>query len=335
MPVLWMVRAGEGGYQIDEFERASCVAIGWEKAGDFTSITSLEGMRARVDEAYPDMKPMARALSASTALKFRSTIQVGDRVVSYDRQRREYLLGTVTGDYQYKPGVIRDYDHVRTVRWDGRVSRDTLSPSTRNSLGSLVTIFQPADDVLRELESGLTDIPALDATGGTEEVPQREEFALVRRDVAERAREFTKDLIRELSPDDMEELTAALLRAMGFKARVSPKGADRGRDVVASRDGLGLEAPRIIAEVKHRPREPMGAPQVRAFLGGLRTGDHGLYVSTGGFTREAKYEAERSNIPVALVDLDELASLVVEHYERFDADGRALVPLVKIYWPAT
>ena len=157
----------------------------------------------------------------------------------------------------------------------------------------------------------------------------------MRRDVSDQAREFIKDMIRDLSPDDLEELTAALLRAMGFKARVTPKGPDRGRDVVASRDGLGLEAPRIVAEVKHRPRESMGAPNVRGFLGGLREGDRGLYVSTGGFTREARYEGERSNIPVALVDMEDLASLVVEHYEQFDADGRALVPLVKIYWPAT
>ena len=77
----------------------------------------------------------------------------------------------------------------------------------------------------------------------------------------------------------------------------------------------------------------MGAPQIRGFLGGLRTGDKGLYVSSGGFSKEAKYEAERANIPVTLVDLDELANLVVEHYPRFDSEGQTLLPLVRIYWP--
>jgi restriction system protein len=37
---------------------------------------------------------------------------------------------------------------------------------------------------------------------------------------------------------------------------------------------------------------------------------------------------------VTLVDLNDLASLIVTHYDRFDSDGRALVPLVKVYWPA-
>jgi hypothetical protein len=47
----------------------------------------------------------------------------------------------------------------------------------------------------------------------------------------------------------MEILVAAQLRAMSFKARVTPK---RGRDVIASPDGLGFQTPRIIGEVKHR-----------------------------------------------------------------------------------
>ena len=78
----------------------------------------------------------------------------------------------------------------------------------------------------------------------------------------------------------------------------------------------------------------MGAQEIRSFLGGLRQGDRGLYVSTGGFKKEAKYEAERSPIPVTLVDLDELATLVISHYEEFDLEGRALITLVRVNWPA-
>ncbi|MCH7686543.1 MAG: restriction endonuclease, partial [Planctomycetes bacterium] len=138
-----------------------------------------------------------------------------------------------------------------------------------------------------------------------------------------------------LSPDEMEHLVAALLRGMGYKARVTPTGPDRGRDVIASPDGLGLQQPRIIAEVKHRPRESIGSQQVRGFLGALRASDCGIFVSTGGFTKEAGYEAERAAVPITLVDLDDLATLVVDNYEGFDTDGRALLPLIRVYWPAS
>ena len=127
---------------------------------------------------------------------------------------------------------------------------------------------------------------------------------------------------------------AAILRGMGYRSRVMPKGPDRGVDVLASPDGLGLEEPRIKAEVKHRPKTSIGANDIRSFLGGLREGDKAIYVSTAGFSREARYEADRANNPLTLLDLDDLASLVVTHYQNFDLEGQALIPLVSVYWPA-
>lgn len=77
-----------------------------------------------------------------------------------------------------------------------------------------------------------------------------------------------------------------------------------------------------MVEVKHR-KGAMGAPDVRSFLGGRHPHDKGLYVSTGGFTREARYEAERANIPTALMDLDKLVESLLEH----DLQTQQLVPL--------
>ncbi len=77
----------------------------------------------------------------------------------------------------------------------------------------------------------------------------------------------------------------------------------------------------------------MGASQIRSFTGGLRQGHKGIYVSTGGFTKEAKYEAERSKEPVTLIVLDDLVDLITQYYDNFDSEVKSLVPLVKIYWP--
>ncbi len=131
----------------------------------------------------------------------------------------------------------------------------------------------------------------------------------------------------------MQELLATILRAMGFKTRVAPRGPDRGVDVYASPDGLGLQEPRIKAQVKHRGGAT-GAQELRSFIGGLRPGDRALYLSTGGFSKDAKYEADRSNIPLTLIDLDALAQLVEQQYASFDSEGRGLLPLTKIYWPS-
>jgi restriction system protein len=161
----------------------------------------------------------------------------------------------------------------------------------------------------------------------------KEELEQLKEDVIGRAHELIKDKILKLNDEELELLVAAVLRAMGYKARVTPKGPDRGVDVIASPDGLGLEEPPIKAEVKHRPKTQMGAQQIRGFPSGLRQGDRALHVSIGGFSKDAAYEADRSNIPITLPTLDDLASLVVTHYETFDMDGKVLIPLTRLYWP--
>src|SRR5690606_9158878 len=110
-----------------------------------------------------------------------------------------------------------------------------------------------------------------------------ESFSETRDQAVSQAHELIKDKILALQPEEMEELAAAILRAMGYKTKVSPRGPDRGVDVIASPDGLGLTQPRIKVEVKHRSG-PMGSQAIRSFVGVLRSGDTGLYVSTGGFS---------------------------------------------------
>ena len=124
-----------------------------------------------------------------------------------------------------------------------------------------------------------------------------------------------------------------VLRSMGYKTSMTRKGSDGGRDIIASPDGLGLESPRIVIEVKHR-KGAMGAPALRSFIGGLRSTDSGLYISTSGFTKEAMYEADRAVMPVKLLDLDQFVRLLVDNYDSADMETRTILPLVRIYWPA-
>ena len=156
---------------------------------------------------------------------------------------------------------------------------------------------------------------------------------IFRDDVANKADEFIEDKLASLAWDDMQELVAGILRAMGYRTQVSLPGSDRGIDIFASPDGLGLQEPRIFVEVKHRRGSTMGAEEIRSFLGGRRPGDRCLYVSTGGFTKDARYEAERANVPLRLVNMSELRALLLQFYEKMDAQSQALIPLRRLYWP--
>jgi len=328
---MWMVRAGRKGFLILDFEEKGYVGVGWRKLGDLIGVKSKEELARMYLEAYPDDKPGTQRMNAGQISRFRFEISKGDWVVSYNPELRLYLVGEVASDYQYALDSPGEYNHIRKVKWLGKVKRDSLSVETKNTVGSIMTLFLLSESAKKEFE---------DLLSGKELVPEKEmeqeresELDDVRKDVMEKAFEFIKDNIQKLDWDEMQELVAGILRAMGYKTRVASPGPDRGADVVASPDGLGLEQPRIRAEVKHRSNT-IGASELRSFIGGLRQNDRGLYVSTGGFTKEARYEAERSTVPVTLIDIDELADLLINNYDNADAETRALIPLVKVYWPA-
>jgi restriction system protein len=327
MASAWMVRAGGGGEFVEAFEKGF-VAIGYG-VGDLSAFTSREGIRDLYRKTHPDVKPGKAANAVAILVKFRLIVQSRDNVITYDPTKREYLVGVIQSDYFYDSGKMKGLPHVRKVKWERRVSRDLLPLSSRNSLGSTLGFFAVDEEVWASIAAALAGNPI--AVGDKE--GEKEELDETREDVSAKAHELIKDQILRLSDSDLEYLTAALLRAMGYRTRVTPRGPDRGLDIFASPDGLGFQEPRIKVEVKHRSKNPMGSSDMRSFLGVLREGDRGLYVSTGGFTKEAKYEAERSNTPVTLLNLDEFATTIMTFYESFDSDGRAILPLIKMYWP--
>ncbi len=322
---MWMVRAGEDAVHFEEFKNNKIVAVGWNEMGDLSKAKDPAALKSMVEQTYKDAKDGWKAISAGMLSRFLFDFKPGDYVLTYDPKERIYLVGKIDGPFRYEPSR-KDFRSLRSVEWKGRVSRDSLSVSTRNTLGAISTLFEIKGDAMNEI------IAALKAPKAPELVEEKEQLDEIRQETVRKAHEFIKDEVSKLDWEDVQELVAGILRAMGFKTRVSPRGSDRGKDVEASPDGVGLSEPHIVAEVKHR-EGTIGASQVRSFIGGLRPRHKGLYVSTGGFTKEAKYEADRATNQVTLIDIDDLVSLIVQYYDHFDTEARALISLRKIYWP--
>jgi len=329
-----MVRAGERGRLFDVFKEKGVVAVGWGKLGDLSAFKGREAIIAAVKKHWPDWKDGHVINSAGTLHRFAFEMHEGDRVLTYDPSRRVYLVGSIAGPYKYAPGSIEDLDNVRKVSWDGEVGRDALPISSRSPLSSALALFLVPPAVAETVEKALKG-EGLPQSGTSEPDARGEERAIEEsalEDSEERAKELIKDRISKLTWEEMQELVAGILRAMGYKTRVSPVGPDQGKDIIASPDGLGFEQPRIIVEVKHRSAAT-SSQQIRSFLGGRHPNDRLLYVSTGGFTKDALYEAERSSIPLTPMDLEDLARVLIENYEKLDVETKQLVPLRKVYWP--
>ena len=53
---MWMVRAGQGAYLIDDFRSNEIVAIGWDKITDLSRINNPEEVKSLLKNTYPDYK---------------------------------------------------------------------------------------------------------------------------------------------------------------------------------------------------------------------------------------------------------------------------------------
>ncbi|HEY1954051.1 MAG TPA: restriction endonuclease [Polyangiaceae bacterium] len=328
-----MMRAGQGGRHIDDFVEKKAIAFAGERVGALSPQMSKDELLERFAEKYPEEKDGSRASWASQLLRFMTEMKIGDDVLVFDRARRRYVFGKVTSEYKWRPGLVDDSPHVRSVEWTNEIRRDVLSTATKNTLGSTLTLFKLSADAAQDIQSHKLALGKIDAEPAVASPKEEDEgLGLLSEEQFEKANEFIEDRIDRLNWEEMQELVAGVLRAMGYRTTVSEAGPDRGVDVFASPDGLGLQDPRIFVEVKHRSAQ-MGAKEIRAFLGGRSKGDKCLYVSTGGFSKDAQYEAERADVALSLITLPRLRQLVVEFYEKLDSETRALVPLRRLYWP--
>jgi restriction system protein len=170
-----------------------------------------------------------------------------------------------------------------------------------------------------------------DLSKGIEAVEEQNEAANL-----DRIQQLASDgLVRQMqsrSPYELQDLVAGLLRGMGYYTPfVAPRGKDGGIDVVAYRDPLGTLSPRIRVQVKHREATAT-VMEVRQLIGVLRKdGDVGLFVSTGGFTADARAAARDAHTHVELVDAERLIALWQEFYGRMSDEDKALLPLVPVF----
>lgn len=125
-----------------------------------------------------------------------------------------------------------------------------------------------------------------------------------------------------------------LLAAMGYHVSwISPPGKDSGVDIVAYTDPLGATTPRIKVQVKRRIDSSVNVEGLRAFLSVLGEDDLGLFVSAGGFTKDAHDEARmQERRKITLIDLEKFFDLWVEHYDRLTEEARTRFPLKPIFF---
>jgi len=303
------------------------IGIGWAEMGDLSQLSGTrEAFKARFAEVYPSVKPGAMPVQAGVLFRFVHEMSTDDVVIYPSKPDRMVNLGVVESAYAFEPAADPIYPHRRSVKWVRSVPRADFSQSALHEIGAVVTLFQVtthAEEFLAALEGKSTLAQDVDDATADEVSTQ----------VAESAEDFIiKRLKARLSPYEFEKFVAHLLTCMGYHARVTQRSADGGIDVIAHRDELGFEPPIIKVQCK-QTLDQIGRPAVQQLHGAIEHGEHGLFMTLGSYSADARtYERSKPNL--RLIDSNDLIALIYGHYDSFDPSYKVLLPLRKTYTPS-
>jgi restriction system protein len=146
-----------------------------------------------------------------------------------------------------------------------------------------------------------------------------------------------RQFIQGMDPAEFKELTCELLKAMGYYITwVAPAQKDKGQiDMIASSDPLGIKSQRLIIHVNHKG-QVMTQEGLESLLSVLGPEDHGVLVSSSGFTNQVKEESLKLTHPyIHLIDLDYFFDLWLEYYDDLSEEGRRMFPLEPVYFLST
>jgi len=189
--------------------------------------------------------------------------------------------------------------------------------------------YRIAQKLYREWKLNRPDTTDVEVEGKVDE----KRAAITFEEAEEQAWGEIEDYLRNMNPYDFQKLVASLLKAMGYHVTwIAPPGKDGGVDVLAWNDPLGTKPPRIKVQVK-REQNAVNVSVLRSFMALLGDSDVGIFVCTGGFTKDAQDEARtQQSRQVTLINLERLFELWVEHRGNLDEEARDLFPLKPIYF---
>jgi restriction system protein len=133
--------------------------------------------------------------------------------------------------------------------------------------------------------------------------------------------ELASDLleqIKETPPSLFERIVVELLVKMGYggsrkdAGKAIGRSGDEGIDGIINEDKLGLDVIYIQAK---RWKDTISRPEIQKFAGALQgqRAKKGIFITTSGFSKEAREFTQKIDIKIVLIDGDQLAQLLIDN----------------------
>lgn len=178
---------------------------------------------------------------------------------------------------------------------------------------SFRSFLETRDEGIAEKTEG--SVPAVTPESSTPE----EQLESAHKKLRKKVEVEVLEAVRAASPQFFEKLVVELLVKMGYGGSLADAGealgrtGDGGIDGVIKEDHLGLDA--IYVQAKRWTTDKnVGRPEVQGFAGSLlgRRGRKGVFITTSGFSSEAREYVTQIESKIVLIDGPTLAALMVD-----------------------
>lgn len=307
----YLVRVGESSKYIEEAHHDGFVAIGWSEVSDLMKLGTLDNIKKALSKTKYNYTPSQTAIQVGQMNRFANEIKPGDIIIS-PKGGGMYYVGE-TGEYYYEPvpqGTCK-FKHRRKVSWyDKILSKDDMSMNLVYALGAAQTVYSlnKYSNELISLIAGKASTPA--------EKPQR-------------IRDLLLSNLMDFNGKEFEEFVKHILEVVGFTAETTQYVGDKGIDINGTLDAEGLASVTLRVQVK-RMNSSIGNKLILALRGALSQGEHGCFITSSSFTQQAQEEASApGKIPIKLIDGNDLAILILKHFEELDDNYKQLLGIRK------
>lgn len=306
------------------FLNNNVIAVGWKEMGDLSLISpDREAFKNKFRQVFPDCKASAIPTSAGMLYRFVHEMKIGDYVVYPSKFNRMINIGIVEGNYVYVESATH-YVQQRKVKWLKHLPRTAFSQGALYEVGSALTLFllkNYSDEYMAALDKSGKKIDVV--------IDEVDVVAQTAEDIIEGTKDYIlKELSKNLKGYDLENFIADLLRAMGYRATVSPHGGDSGIDITAYKDEL---PPRILVQVKSSDSD-IKETTIQSLKGAMREGDYGLFITLANYTKNAKKYLDNTPI-IRGINGTELVELILKYYDELSDEYKRMIPLQKVYIP--
>jgi restriction system protein len=328
---VWTVKGGRHGEREERCLEHGVIGGGWEKIPDLSQVDSKEALAALCEQAEPGWSARTRSNYVGQLWSLRERMQVNELVALPLKTSGTVAIGRTSGPYSYREDLGSDFRHARSVQWLAtEVERDAFDQDLLYSFGAFLTIGRVQRENAEQRILAAIGAIASDGAGagGSEDEAPEAEASL---DPAQLAREQIRQHISQtIAGHDLAELVGAIFEARGFTVTVSPPGADGGVDLLMGSGPTGLEAPRVVGQVKTGQAD---VDQYRSIFGLKESmkADQGLLVAWGGFKGTVRKEARGQHFSMLLWDADDLIDALFDAYPEIREDVRSTLPLQRTW----